>query len=106
MGGEILGNAVTVGSGVGLRKLYLAAEAQGKTFVGGTAATVVSSAGYVQGGGHSALSPTFGLAADNTLGTIWLRTFRRPSLYFAEFEIVLADGSLVTANEVSNPDRE
>jgi len=61
------GSAVTVGSGVGLHDLYALAKAQGKIFVGGTAASVVASGGYVQGAGHSALSPTFGLAADNAL---------------------------------------
>lgn len=66
--GKDLGSAVTVGSGVPLNTLYQASKAQGKIFVGGTAATVVAAGGYVQGGGHSALSPTFGLAADNALG--------------------------------------
>ncbi|KAF8577474.1 FAD-binding domain-containing protein [Ramaria rubella] len=88
VGGENMGPAVNVGSGVGLHTLYQAAKTQGKIFVGGTAATVVAAGGYVQGAGHSALAPTFGLAADNTL----------------EFQVVIANGSLVTANEVSNPD--
>ncbi|KAF8577475.1 FAD-binding domain-containing protein, partial [Ramaria rubella] len=89
VGGENMGPAVTAGSGVGLHTLYQAAKAQGKVFVGGSAAaTVVVAGGYIQGAGHSALGPTFGLAADNTL----------------EFQIVIANGSLVTANEVSNPD--
>ncbi|KAF8576042.1 hypothetical protein K439DRAFT_1419237 [Ramaria rubella] len=88
VGDKNVGSAVTVGSGVTLRTLYQAAKKQGKIFVGGTAATVVAAGGYVQGAGHSALGPTFGLAADNAL----------------EFQVVIADGSLVTANEVSNPD--
>ena len=58
------GSAVTVGSGVGLHDLYALAKARGKIFVGGTAASVASSGGYVQGAGHSQLSPTLGLAAD------------------------------------------
>ena len=68
MGKDNLGSAVTVGSGVPLNTLYQASKAQGKVFVGGTAATVVPAGGYFQGAGHSALSPTFGLLADNTLG--------------------------------------
>lgn len=64
-----MGSAVTVGSGVGMHTLYLAAKTQGKIFVGGTASTVVAAGGYIQGGGHSVISPTFGLAADNALGT-------------------------------------
>ncbi|KAF8888645.1 FAD-binding domain-containing protein [Infundibulicybe gibba] len=89
VGGKSKGTTVTVGSGVSLATLYKAAKSKGKIVVGGTAATVAAAGGYVQGGGHSSLSPTFGLAADNTL----------------EFTVVLADGSVVTANEVENPDR-
>ena len=61
------GSAVTVGSGVPLNEIYLAAEAVGKIFVGGNAAHVVAAGGYAQGAGHSAYSPVFGLAADNAL---------------------------------------
>jgi len=66
--GRSIGTAVTVGGAVGLGTLYQATKAQGKIYVGGTAATVAAAGGYVQGGGHSALSPTFGLGADNALG--------------------------------------
>ena len=60
-----------MGSGVGLHSIYPAAKAQGKIYVGGTAATVVAAGGYVQGGGHSALSPLLGLASDNVVG-MWI----------------------------------
>ncbi|KAG9242425.1 hypothetical protein BJ878DRAFT_425923, partial [Calycina marina] len=43
------------------------------------------SGGYTQGGGHSALSTSFGLSADNALS----------------FDVVLASGSLVAANRSS-----
>ena len=76
------GSAVTIGSGIPANALYQAAKAHGKIFVGGTAATVATAAGYVQGGGHSCLSPTFGLASDNTL----------------EFQVVIASSKLLTAN--------
>ncbi|KAF8527012.1 FAD-binding domain-containing protein [Hysterangium stoloniferum] len=82
------GSAVTVGSGVGLFTLYGLAKEHGKIFVGGTTASVVPSGGYVQGAGHSTLSPMLGLAADNAL----------------QFEIVIANGTLLTVNSVSNPD--
>lgn len=88
VGGRDMGSAVTVGSGVPLTMLYRAARANGKTFVGGTAATVAPAGGYVQGAGHSALSPKYGLAVDNVF----------------EFQIVLANGELVTANEKSHPE--
>jgi FAD/FMN-containing dehydrogenase len=63
------GSTVTAGSGVGVHTLYALTKEQGKIFVGAKAASVVASSGYVQGAGHSALSPTFGLAADNALRT-------------------------------------
>ncbi|KAF8496253.1 FAD-binding domain-containing protein [Russula emetica] len=85
------GPAVTVGSGVGLKTIYVAAKAQGKMFVGGTAATVSPAGGYIQGAGHSGFSPLYGLAADNVLQSL-------------EFSVVLADGSFVTVNSASHPD--
>ncbi|VDC02802.1 unnamed protein product [Peniophora sp. CBMAI 1063] len=88
VGGQDKGSAVTVGSGVGLKAIYAAAKEVGKMIVGGTAATVSAGGGYTQGAGHSAFSPIYGLAADNTL----------------QYEIVLANGSFVTANEVTNTD--
>ncbi|KZV68486.1 FAD-binding domain-containing protein [Peniophora sp. CONT] len=88
VGDEDKGSAVTVGSGVGLHTLYLAAKAVNKMVVGGAAATVSAGGGYTQGAGHSAFGPIYGLAADNTL----------------QYEVVLANGSFVTVNEVSNPD--
>jgi FAD/FMN-containing dehydrogenase len=69
VGGKDQGSAVTVGSGVSLHTLYQATKARGKIFVGGSTVTLVPAGGYVQGAGHSFLSPTFGLAADNALGT-------------------------------------
>ena len=68
VGNHSLGSAVTVGSGVPFKILYQALKKEGKVFVGGFAATAVPAGGFFQGAGHSALSPTFGLLADNTLG--------------------------------------
>lgn len=59
--------AVTIGAGVQLKELYTAAKSQGKTLVAGFANTVGAAGGYIQGGGHSALSPWKGLASDNAL---------------------------------------
>ncbi|KAK0235527.1 FAD-binding domain-containing protein [Armillaria nabsnona] len=82
------GSAVTVGSGVPLNTLYQAAKEQGKILVGATAATVVAAGGYIQGGGHSALSPLLGLAADNVL----------------EFEVVTANSTFLKVNEGEHAD--
>lgn len=68
VGSKNKGSTVTLGSGVGLREMYKATGAVGKIAVGGSASTVVAAGGYVQGAGHSFLSPLFGLAADNCHG--------------------------------------
>jgi FAD/FMN-containing dehydrogenase len=70
VGGVNLGSVATVESGVGLSTLHNASNEVGKIYVRGAAATVAAAGGYVQGGGHSALSPLFGMASDNVLGTI------------------------------------
>ncbi|KAJ7453665.1 FAD-binding domain-containing protein [Mycena galericulata] len=88
IGTRNMGSAVTVGSGVRAQTLYQQGKANGKVVVSGSAATVCTAGGYVQGAGHSALSPTFGLAADNVL----------------EFQVVVASGELLQVNSVSHPD--
>ncbi|KAJ6557664.1 hypothetical protein B0H19DRAFT_1148313 [Mycena capillaripes] len=88
VGEQNMGSAVTVGSGVHLQDFYSGTKANGKIAVGGSAATVSVAGGYMQGAGHSALSPLFGLAADNVL----------------EFHIVVANGELLQVNSISNPD--
>ncbi|KXN85630.1 hypothetical protein AN958_10967 [Leucoagaricus sp. SymC.cos] len=97
------GFAVTAGNGVGLSALYNASEKTGKIFVGGTATTVVTGGGYVQGAGHSALSPFLGLAADNALGALLLMR-----VINFEQSLILSSRTAVElrkANEASNPDR-
>jgi FAD binding domain len=99
------GPAVTLGSGVGLKTIYAAAKAQGKMFVGGTAATISPAGGYIQGAGHSPFSPLYGLAADIVLRTCFNFSFSPIRLKESlEFSVVLADGSFVTANSASHPD--
>jgi FAD/FMN-containing dehydrogenase len=70
-----------------MRELYSAAADRNFMIVGGTS-TTVSVGGYLTGGGHSALSPLFGMGADNVI----------------QFEIVTADGQLLVANECQNTD--
>ncbi|KAJ7020168.1 FAD-binding domain-containing protein, partial [Mycena alexandri] len=88
VGTHNMGAAVTVGSGVHMNDLYQQAKANGRISVGGTAATVCAGGGYLQGAGHSALSPTFGLGADNVF----------------EFQIVVASGELIKVNNITNSD--
>lgn len=56
--------------------------------VGGGSPTVSSTGGWMQGGGHGPASHTFGLGADQVL----------------EAEVVLANGTLDTANACQNQD--
>ena len=52
------------------------------------ALSVGAAGGYLQGGGHSPMSPMFGLTVDNVL----------------EIDVVLANGTLLTTNACTNPD--
>ncbi|KAL1914228.1 uncharacterized protein VTP21DRAFT_9651 [Calcarisporiella thermophila] len=81
-------SAVTVEAGVRWGDVYRAAETRKLVIVGGSSLTVGAAGGYVQGGGHSPLSPTFGLSADNIL----------------QYTVVTADGQLRIANACQNKD--
>ncbi|OQD81210.1 hypothetical protein PENANT_c029G10283 [Penicillium antarcticum] len=80
--------SVTLGAGVQLRDMYAYLGSQGLMVVGGSSNTVGAAGGYIQGGGHSYLGWMHGMASDNVL----------------EFQVVLADGSLVFANAYQNTD--
>ncbi|KAK7713249.1 hypothetical protein SLS64_004498 [Diaporthe eres] len=79
---------ITAGSGVNMGAAYDFADEHNVTVVGGYATTISWSGGYVQGGGHSVLSPVYGLAADRVL----------------QFKVVTPDGVLRTANACQHPD--
>jgi hypothetical protein len=75
------GPAVTIGSGIQSWEIFEAAAKHNLRVVGGTCPTVSVAGGFSQGGGHSLLSSTYGLSADNILA----------------WEVVLANGSHVIA---------
>lgn len=77
-----------MGAGIQGYEAIEAAQAQGLVAVGGECPTVGLAGGYTQGGGHSALSTSFGLGADQTL----------------EWEVVTASGEVVTASRTQNVD--
>ncbi|KAK7187413.1 hypothetical protein DPSP01_002537 [Paraphaeosphaeria sporulosa] len=82
------GKAFKMGAGIlGYEAVTLAA-AQGLVVLSGTCPTVGAAGGYLQGGGHSALSTNFGLAADQVL----------------EWEVATAAGKIVKASRTTNPD--
>lgn len=85
---DYVGTALTVGAGVQGYELIEAASAIGRVAVSGECPTVGVAGGYTQNGGHSALSTSFGLGADQTLS----------------FEVVTASGELVTASKTENTD--
>ena len=82
------GKAIKVGAGVQMFEAYDAADAQGLSVVGGECSTVGYAGGYTQGGGHSSLSSTYGLAADQVL----------------EWEVVDGTGELLHASISENSD--
>ncbi|KAH9856494.1 FAD-binding domain-containing protein [Lenzites betulinus] len=83
-------HAITIGAGVQWHETYAAVNASGRSIVGGVAAggSVGSAGGWPLGGGHSALSPTFGLGVDNVL----------------EIELVTSTGEHLTVNAYQHPD--
>ncbi|UNI22232.1 hypothetical protein JDV02_008139 [Purpureocillium takamizusanense] len=86
--GRVLGgSAVTVGGGTAMYDIYTATDAYNQTIVGGGAKSVAVG-GYISGGGHSTLSPRYGLAADNVI----------------EVEVVTPLGEVLTANEDQHAD--
>ncbi|KAH6949764.1 hypothetical protein BKA56DRAFT_506587, partial [Ilyonectria sp. MPI-CAGE-AT-0026] len=82
------GTAMKLGCGYMWHKVYAAAKEYNVVVVGGGSPTVSSTGGWMQGGGHGPASHTFGLGADQVL----------------EAEVVLANGTLVTANACQNQD--
>lgn len=82
------GPAFKLGAGVQGFEIMAAARDKGLIVVGGECPTVGIAGGYTQGGGHSAISTSFGLAADNVLN----------------WEVVTASGKLVNANKNENSD--
>jgi FAD/FMN-containing dehydrogenase len=53
--------AITLGAGVQWHEAYDAVQARARALVGGLSGSVGAAGGWVQGGGHGALSPTYGL---------------------------------------------
>ncbi|OBR11033.1 FAD binding domain-containing protein [Colletotrichum higginsianum IMI 349063] len=82
------GKAMKVGAGAQGFHVMEAAHAAGLAVVGGECPTVGIAGGYTQGGGHSALSTSFGLSADNVL----------------EWEVITANGTFLTASKTENAD--
>lgn len=79
--------AFTAAAGSEMRDINLAASLHNLTVMSALC-TTPGIGGYLTGGGHSVLSPTYGLAADQVL----------------EMEIVTPSGDILTVNECQNQD--
>ncbi|KAI0669873.1 FAD-binding domain-containing protein [Trametes maxima] len=82
--------SITLGAGVQWQEAYEAVDAKNRVLVGGLApgGTVGAAGGWILGGGHSILSPSFGLGVDNVL----------------QFTVVTSDGKRHIANAHQNAD--
>ncbi|KAH7426686.1 hypothetical protein KP509_10G012600 [Ceratopteris richardii] len=80
--------AVTAEAGVQWYDVYEEADLKNLTVVGGMSGSVSAAGGFLQGGGHSPLSPLHGLAADNVM----------------ELKVVTADGNMKVGNPCENTD--
>ncbi|KAI9151986.1 FAD-binding, type 2 [Paramyrothecium foliicola] len=83
----LLGNAITVGGGSHMSDILTAVGKHGEVIVAGNGKTVGVS-GYITGGGHSALSPYYGMATDQVL----------------QIEVVTPKGDIAVANDRQNSD--
>ncbi|KAI0871046.1 FAD binding domain protein [Hypoxylon argillaceum] len=82
------GQAVKFAAGVQAFELYPAVAAKGLHIVGGECASVGLAGGFLQGGGHSTLTSTYGLGADQIL----------------EWEAVTTNGTHLIASPTQNKD--
>ncbi|CAM1510668.1 Fc.00g010030.m01.CDS01 [Cosmosporella sp. VM-42] len=84
---KVPGCAITVGCGTQMWDIYSATDKINQTVVGGGGKSV-GIGGYITGGGHSVLSPRFGMAADQVL----------------QMEMVTPGGKIITINEDQHSD--
>lgn len=84
---EVL-DTINTGPGVNFGEAYKFTDEQGVTLIGGYASTVGVTGGWVQAGGHSVLSPVYGLGIDRVV----------------QYKIVTPDGKLRVANSCQNSD--
>ena len=86
--GTVTEHVLKIGGGQPWGEAYRAVADAGRDIVGGGGLTVSAAGGWLMGGGLSALSRSFGYGIDNVLA----------------FEIVNADGELISADECSHSD--
>jgi hypothetical protein len=72
--------------------------------VGGSSYSVGAAGGWVLGGGHSSLSPQYGLGVDSEFSLIELISFLDDFADVVQFEIVTPDGEVRKVNAYKNQD--
>ena len=96
----------TFGAGVQGLEAYEATKQHNRTIVGPASASVGIAGGWFAGGGHSALSPNYGLGTPNSL--VRIKSYSPDRLAgvdnVLEITIVTADGSHIIANPYLNED--
>jgi hypothetical protein len=97
---------LTLQSGVQWHAAYAAAAAHNRVIVGGDSAggSVGSAGGWISGGGHSILSPNYGLGKCKSHYFKLKLTNIVGVDNVIQMTIVLADGSHITVNEYKYPD--
>ncbi|PCH44707.1 FAD-binding domain-containing protein [Wolfiporia cocos MD-104 SS10] len=81
-------DAITIGPGAITEDIFEYVDNINRTFIGGYHQTIGAGGGYFLGGGHSVLSPVFGLAVDRVV----------------QVKVVTPEGQYVTANECQHPE--
>jgi FAD/FMN-containing dehydrogenase len=81
-------DTIITGAGVNTEEVYFFADAQNVTFIGPYGTSIGVSGGWVQAGGHTVLSPVYGLGIDRVV----------------QYKVVTPDGILRTANACQNSD--
>ncbi|EPT05701.1 hypothetical protein FOMPIDRAFT_1045016 [Fomitopsis schrenkii] len=81
-------DALTIGPGANTEDIFEYVDSINRTFIGGYHQTIGAGGGYFLGGGHSVLSPVYGLAADRVL----------------QVKVVTPNGRYLVANECQHPD--
>jgi len=96
----------TLGAGVQWIEAYEAAGQQNRVLVGATSRSIGAAGGWLAGGGHSAISPNYGLGTPNS--PVWTKSYSFDCFVgvdnVLEITIVTADGDHVIANPYQNED--
>ncbi|KAJ2912752.1 hypothetical protein MD484_g7668, partial [Candolleomyces efflorescens] len=96
--------AITLGAGVQWGEAYSAAHARNRLIVGGVSkgGSVGAAGGWILGGGHSALTPSFGFGERSFIHHGLGLIFSRGVDNVLEFKIVTADARHLTVNDYTN----